>query len=162
MKLIPLTQGQFAVVDDKDYESLMQHKWHASKQPRGFVAVRKIGPANDRYTLYMHREILDAPIKTEVDHINRNTLDNRRCNIRTVTSSENKMNIGKRRYRYKTTSEYVGVDWHSPMRAFRARINKDGVSHLAGYYETEQEAALARDEMGKKLYGDCYSPNFGG
>ncbi|MGD9109346.1 MAG: hypothetical protein PVG93_00265, partial [Phycisphaerales bacterium] len=73
-RLIPLTQGYFAIVDADDYERLSQYKWHVNKRGNTFYACRN---EKDK-TIFMHREILNASDGMECDHINHNGLDNRK------------------------------------------------------------------------------------
>ncbi len=80
MKRIPLTQGQFALVDDEDYDRLNQFKWHAVKAHRSYYAVRTIKDIDGKCKhIKMHREILGLVPNDGVfvDHINCVTLDNR-------------------------------------------------------------------------------------
>lgn len=85
-KLIPLSKGRFAVVDDADYDALMQDKWYSS----GGYALRsaKKPPAG------MHRVLLHCLPTFVVDHINHRRSDNRRKNLRAVTQSDNRYNAG--------------------------------------------------------------------
>ena len=81
IKKIPLTQDQFAIVDNKDFEWLNQYKWFARWEPhtQGFYAVRHSKTINGkRYMISMAREILGLKCgdKRQVDHINHNTLNN--------------------------------------------------------------------------------------
>lgn len=97
MKEIPLTRGQVALVDDEDFDWLMQWKWRTQSLPsfRGFYAARGVGPRGQHTTVYMHRLILGLQPGDgrQGDHINHNTLDNRRSNLRIVTLQENRWNI---------------------------------------------------------------------
>ena len=94
MKRIKLTQGQFAIVDDKNYEWLNQWKWCAwwSKDTKSFYAVRRSKKRNGKsYIIRMAREILGLKCgdKREADHRNHNTLDNFNSNLRTITHQQN-------------------------------------------------------------------------
>ena len=91
---IPLTQGQFAKVDILDYEWLSKHKWFAKKsRPDGpYRAARSKRVNGQVVTVYMAREITNCPIGMEVDHRNRDELDNRRENLKVCTRQENLQN----------------------------------------------------------------------
>lgn len=94
MMQIPLTKGLVALVDDDDYDFLMQWKWCASDCSRGlgtkFYAVTQIRTFEyKRKRIYMHRVIMGEPLNLCVDHINGDSLDNRKENLRSVTVSEN-------------------------------------------------------------------------
>ena len=116
---IPLTQGQVALVDYDDYERVSAFKWHAVKDGNTFYARTKIG--QNYSPTSMHRFILDlTPDDLEVDHINRNGLDNRRSNLRLATRSENARNraalgytidgagFRKKPYKVSKNGKYVG------------------------------------------------------
>lgn len=142
---IPLTQGQIAIVDDVDAVALSAWKWCACRQSRGrkFVAVRGDRSTGRKRLIYMHRQImgLTAGDGMEADHLNHDTLDNRRENLRVVTPKQNK--------RYQPSrggsSRFVGVTWDSTRRLWRAQISIDGKVTNLGRYPTEIEAAEARD-----------------
>lgn len=91
MKRIPLSRGQFAVVDDEDYEFLMQWKW--SFQARGY-AWRGVGSSKsgNYRAVWMHRQILNPREDQEVDHIDGNGLNNIRSNLRACGHAENLRN----------------------------------------------------------------------
>lgn len=147
MKQIPLTQGKFALIDDEDFEWLMSWKWYCAK---GY-AVRKKVIEGKRFVFPMHREImLDqlSEIKTEVDHINRNKLDNRRENLRVCTRKENCRN---RKSRSGSTSKYLGVSksgnkWH-------AQIEVNGMAKHLGFFSVEEDAAIAYNQAALLNFG---------
>jgi hypothetical protein len=89
MVIIPLTQGQVALIDDSDYERVGQIKWHAVKEPNG--KFHAMGWVNGRH-IKLHRFLMGASPGEEVDHIDRNRLDCQWDNMRLVTSSENGKN----------------------------------------------------------------------
>jgi hypothetical protein len=140
---IPLTQGQVAIVDAADYEWLMQWKWQAlwAKCTQSYYAARHtcIG-GKDRHPR-MHREILGLAYgdKREGDHINRNTLDNRRSNLRIATKAENIRNASKRR---DNTSGLTGVR-SSKTGRWEARIIFDKRYIHLGTFDTRDEAHAA-------------------
>lgn len=161
MKLIPLTQGQFAIVDSDDFDTLSQYKWMARKDRYGFYAAKGLykGKINGKYKVnftHMHRFILrvDDP-NLIVDHINGNTLDNRKENLRIANKKENSRNLT--RIKSNNTSGYRGVmerkDCVGPNK-WRARINVDGVKKTIGHYSTAQEAARAFDRAARTYFGE--------
>ena len=92
MKLIPLSKGKVAIVDDEDYHFLMMFKWHASEQgnSKADYACTKIRTAYKKYKkLWMHRIVTKCPDGLVVDHLNSETLDNRKQNLEVVTLEEN-------------------------------------------------------------------------
>lgn len=145
-KTIPLTQGKMAIVDDEDYEWLNQWKWFADRHPNTCYAVRRADGKNHK----MHRMILNSPLNMETDHINGNGLDNRRCNLRVCTRSQNQMNRqGKR----NSSSRYKGVCWDEKSHKWRARIFIDSRNQHLGFFDDEHEAALAYDQAAEKSFG---------
>ena len=110
VKQIPLTQGKFALVDDEDYDFLMQWKWSVSGKyaGRGVWFGHKFKPKSKM--ILMHWEILGRKDGCHIDHKNHNTLDNRRSNLRHCTISQNQQNRTKSygSNRYKGVYEYKG------------------------------------------------------
>ena len=157
MERIPLTQDKFALVDDEDYEYLMQWKWCAIRGRHRWYAMRKSGAR----TLLMHRVVLDAPRRTPVDHINADGLDNRKCNLRLCTTGQN-----TQRGDFRTgKTGYRGVQCVAERRSkYRARMRGGNggerwVGHL-GFYATPEEAAMAYDEAMLWIYGEHAFTNF--
>lgn len=139
MKEIVLTQGKVALVDDEDYLELSKFKWYTVKTAGLFYAVRHSHMISGmRHTIFMHREILAFPKGMETDHINGNGLDNRRENLRIVTTRENQQN----RHTHKS-SKYPGVDWKAKSNKWRSRIQIDNKSQHLGYFNDEKSAAQA-------------------
>ena len=144
---------KYAIVDDSDYGWLNQLNWTYLKHPEGNEsAFRKEWPSNK--TIYMHRLIMNAPEGLEVDHINRNRLDNRRCNLRLATRSQNAFNKG---LQSNNTSGYRGV-YYFPYgmrtRRWLAKIKVNGRYKNIGFYETPAEAAAAYKKEAVKIFGD--------
>jgi hypothetical protein len=157
MKSIALTRGHETIVDDKDFAWLNQWKWQYGGN--GY-AVRdqylgKIGGTYRHKTVLMHREILDAPSGTEVDHANRNKLDNRRDNLRLATRSQNRANIQSARR--KNSELPTGITYNPSPRTkqpFMARVAKDGRSYFLGNFYTVDEASQAYKLKKKQLFGE--------
>lgn len=108
MKELELTRGYKTIVDDEDYQELSKWKWHRSKN--GYVV--GVVYIDGRYkNILMHRYIMGLNFgdKQIVDHINHNKLDNRRCNLRICSNTENCRNSRKQK---NNTSGYKGVFKH--------------------------------------------------
>lgn len=151
MKEIPLTRGLHAIVDDEDYEWLNRHKWCALKHKSTFYAVRGVGPRKNFSTVFMHRDILNPSPGMETDHRNGNGLDNRRCNLRECTRSQN--NANQRSHR-GSTSKFRGVSWCDHSKRWVAQLNHNGTRVLFKRFSTEQEAALAYNDAALKYFGE--------
>lgn len=127
-----------ALVDAKDFEWLSNYRWHLSTV--GYCARNRARP--ERGTVVMHREIMgvgDADWReVEVDHINRDRLDNRRSNLRLVTCGENRQNSTPRK---GCSSEYRGVCWQKKAERWQAYFHLEGKMHWLGLFDDEKEAA---------------------
>jgi hypothetical protein len=140
MREIKLTQGQVALVDDEDYDFLSQWKWYAwwNKGTGSFYAVRNIRTeAARRRKMYIHRMLmgLEPGDKRCVDHRNGLTLDNRRSNLRIVTSRQNHQNRWTHR-----EGKLVGACFHKRENKWISQIAVNGKHHHLGYFPTEQAA----------------------
>lgn len=154
-KLIPLTKGQNALVDATDYEWLSQWNWFAWWAPtsHSFYAMR--GSEPDRKRIFMHKEIYQTTPGTEVDHKNGDTLDNRRCNLRSSNHAQNQQNAKKQSGR---SSHFKGVTaWDGRWRA-RITVARQ-IIHL-GSFGSAKDAAVAYDEAAKKYFGEFARLNF--
>ncbi len=153
-RLIPLTRGMFALVDIENYPELSRHKWHAKDSGRSYAArtVRN----GSRKNILMHREILNPLPGFLADHINGNTLDNRRSNLRIVNYKQNACN---RRKHKECMSVFKGV-WRSATGRWTAEIKDDGVRKYLGTFESEVKAAVAYDRTARELFGDYACLNF--
>ena len=158
-RLIPLTKGQFAIVDASDYEWLMQWKWHAFERPHTFYAARSgkmVNGVRGKYIL-MHRFIVNAPDGTEVDHWNRNGLVNTRYNLRFATDSQNQWNRGPLK---KNKSGFKGITFRAATGKWIVHISHHGRVEHVGVYKTPEDAARAYDSAALRLHGEFAHLNF--
>ena len=142
MKKINLLNGGVAIIDDKDYELICRYAWYNFG---GYAT------STGSKMIKMHRLILSPEDNKEVDHINTDRLDNRRCNLRECTHAENMRN---KRKRIDSTSKYKGVCLHKPSGLWAANLCINGTIISLKYHKTEKEAAAAYDVAAKKHHGE--------
>lgn len=145
MKVIKLTQGKFAIVDDSDHVGLSKYKWYAAKRGYGFYAQRM----KNRQIIQMHRLLTGALKGQDVDHINGDTLDNRRENLRIVTRSQNEWNRDKQR---NNSTGYKGVILSRGRYIARIRVHSKLIN--LGSFSDKKEAALAYNGGATKYHGE--------
>lgn len=146
MRVIELTKGQATIVDDEDFERLAQYRWHFTSH--GYA--RRSGWENGKKTnILMHRIILgDVCAGMDVDHINGNRLDNRRCNLRPATRSENCSNV---KLRKTNTTGVKGVSVRGGK--FIARIGKGGKIYNLGTFASLGEATEVYNKAAEEMHG---------
>ena len=106
----------------------------------------------------MHRIIMNPPPHLYIDHINHNTLDNRKTNLRFATPAQNTRNA---RYPKKnTSSKYRGVWFNKQTKKWRSQISINRKRKQIGYFKNEIDAAKAYDQAAKKYYQDFAVLNF--
>jgi len=154
-KVIPLTQGKFAIVDADKYEWLNQWKWYASCGKGKCYARRtkRIGKRieNKKINIYMHHEVLRPLIGFEIDHISGNALDNRSKNLRICLHAENQRN---RTPQKGGTSKHKGVFWNAKYAKWQVQIEKDNKRTYLGRYSDEDKAARAYNHEAVKQFGE--------
>ncbi len=159
VKEIPLTKGYVTVVDDKNYNYLMQWKWcvripNSSSNCVKPYAIRNLSvderSLGMRHQIHMHRIIAQAPDNMQVDHINGNTLDNRECNLRLCNNQENSRNQVKK-VTANITSLYKGVR-KNHMSKWGASIVVNHRNICIGYYHTEEMAALMYNKKAIEIF----------
>lgn len=158
-RLIPLTQGFFAIVDAEDWPTLSVFRWHALRYDNShtFYAARTVGPPNRRRKLWMHHAVMDVPNGATVDHIDRNGLNNRRSNLRVATRGQQMMN---RPLSPSNSSGYRGVFWLPRASRWYAAIYAEHRRHHLGSFTTREEAAHAYDVAALRLHGQFAQLNF--
>lgn len=151
MKKIKLTGklGGFALVDNRDYPALNQHKWYQNYQ--GY-AVRGFYKNGKRQSIIrMHRVIMDTPTGFVTDHINHDTLDNRRSNLRICTHAENIANSRPRKT--PKSSLFKGVYIDKRRNTWNVELKFNNKRHRFSGFASEKEAALFYNIKAKEIFG---------
>lgn len=154
MKTIPLNKGMVALVDDEDFEELSKYKWHAHfvKTDGKYRARRVFMIKRQNYHMKMHRQIMGVTDpKIQVDHKNRDTLDNRRENLRICNENQNQQNKKKHE---NCSSKYKGVILRESGK-WRVRISiPSGKRIQLGEYIHEVDAGTAYNLAAFELFGE--------
>jgi hypothetical protein len=141
---VTLTQGRVAIVDVIDLAVVENVKWYATQAQNTCYATRS------RDGKGLHRIIIDPPHGLEVDHKDRDGLNNRRENLRVATHAQNRANRpGWGFSSYKGVSRGDGTKW----------VACAGAIHV-GVYDTEIDAALAHDRVAYELDPEFAFLNF--
>jgi hypothetical protein len=149
MKYIKLTQNKRAMVDDEDFDYLNQWKWCISKRGNTFYARRGVRKGGANKSIRMHRQIMDAKNGQEIDHIDRNGLNNTKENLRFVTRSQNIRNTCLRK---DNTSGCKGVSLRKKYSTWLSHIIiKNKLIHL-GSFKNKNDAIKIRLEAEKILW----------
>lgn len=155
---IPLTRGYVALIDSEDYARVSSKKWYAAtlRDERYVYAFSGGGKAE---LFNMHRFVcgLGKGDKSQVDHINHNTLDNRRANLRLCSHGENQRHS---RRQSNNRSGYKGVYWKPDHNRWLVEIRAEGKAIHIGYFTDKIAAAIAYDEAAKKYHGEFAFLNF--
>lgn len=151
---VELTHGRFALIDECDIAHSV-YNWAIDYGVKTDYAIRRTW----KHSFLMHRQLLgDSCNGFEVDHINGNGCDNRRCNLRLATRRQNAANIKKRAPKsgQKASSRFKGVTFRPRGKPWEARVG--GCS--LGCFNSEEEAAKAYDTKAKEVYGEFAYINF--
>lgn len=159
-KYIPLSgelgAGKFAIVDDEDYDFLMRWKWSlGSGYACRTTTVKDVGYVG----ISMHNVVMPEMEGFEIDHINRNRLDNRKSNLRYCTRSQN---CGNKSLKSTNTSGYKGVSRKQNRHcvSYYSCIAKDGHTYHLGCFDNPIDAAKAYDKKAVELFGEFAYLNF--
>lgn len=148
---LPLTQDKFALIDSSDAEWVGKYNWSAwaDKTTDTFYAIRHQPlPTGKRHSVFLHRELLDFPEGQVTDHINRNGLDNRRCNLRVATTSQNAFN---RKVSTQSTTGVKGVGWYPSANLWRTSTTVNGKRRHT-FHRKFADAVAARQLIAEELH----------
>ncbi len=152
MKEIKLTKGAVSLVDDEDFDELNSYKWYLNTTGYAERSIWK-----PRRNITLHRFLLNPDKGMEVDHINRDKLDNQKINLRISTPGQNKFN----RLKLKTnTTNYKGVYFDKANKKYRAAISINGKQSQLGRFNTAEEAFIVYLKVAKELQGEYFPEEF--
>lgn len=158
MRELELNHGVVTLIDDDDYENIKAYRWYIKPfhgVARAYVfrkTARSEHPFRKQSSIQLHRQIMGLTIGDSriVDHINGNSLDNRKCNLRIGTRQQNNWSA---RLRCDSSTGYKGVHFKKQKQKYQAYIRHNGrVKHL-GFYTLKEEAAEAYNNKAKELFG---------
>lgn len=148
--IVELTKGMWAGIDAEDVPLIENHSWAATWNGSAYYATCGIrSPA--RETIYMHRFLMgEKNPKVHIDHRNRETLDNRRSNLRRATPTQNHANSRLR----GGSSRFKGVYWDKSKKKWSASITMNGKRKQLGRFNSEEEAASVYDKAAELYFGE--------
>jgi hypothetical protein len=155
MELIIISKkyGQKIVLfDEQDAHLVDAHTWHVrfDKSTGGFYVLTNIPKGKKQTSIVLHRLLMEFP-DNQVDHINRDGLDNRRDNLRMCTNAENGRNKGNFR---NNKSGYKGVHYHIGIKRWVAYITVNYKRISGGCFDTAKDAATRYNELAIIHHGD--------
>lgn len=158
MQIIPLSKGMVTIVDDEEFVFLNQWKWSASRSKTCplYYAVRVQSRNSVQTSILMHRVIMKADLWQLVDHRDRNSLDNRKSNLRITNKSGNGANS---KVNSVNTSGFKGVSWDKKTSSWHAYITHNQRRFNLGYFDDKVEAALAYDLAAVMRFGEFSRTN---
>ena len=157
MKEIQLTQGKVALVDDDMYEYLNQWKWYANNMNGKFYAIRNHRENKGKQIkIAMHRLIIKPDKYMLIDHLDGNSLNNQKNNLRICTNSQNLMN---RLIYINNKSGFKGVYWNKRSAKWMAYISFDNKMLYLGLFNNLKDAARAYNAAAIKYHGEFANLN---
>jgi len=131
--------GKTMLIDAEDIHKVEEYDWSLN------------GGYPCRSGILMHRKILLPKEGKVIDHINRDRLDNRKCNLRLCTTGENACNTPGDR---NASSKYKGVSLVNYGTTWQAIIRKEGNVYHLGVFNDQESAAKAYNKAAKELHGE--------
>lgn len=144
--------GSSVLIDVNDVQKVYAFAWTT----RGSSGGRYVYTGSGGRPIYMHRLILGAKEGQYVDHVDHDTLDNRRANLRLCSQSENARNMVRH---VTATSQFKGVSICKQTSRWVATIHTPRKVHL-GYFASEFDAAVAYDAAARRMFGSFAQCNF--
>jgi hypothetical protein len=147
--VLPVSKGNQALVDDDDWIRLSRFSWNI--HPGGYAS-RVLYQDKRAHTILLHREVMNAPPGTQVDHIDGNKLDCRKSNLRFCNYNQNGANCKKPSH--GVTSRFKGVYWNKNANKYQANIMVNKKTIYLGIYDCEIAAAQAYNKAASSHFGE--------
>ena len=154
---ITLTQGKETLIDPEDWEVVRGYRWYARRSASGYyAAAQRPGQTSGAPKLLMHVLLTGGDSELHVDHAEHGTLDNRRSFIRRATNSQNQANTGSRGGK----SRFKNVNWNARHGKWAAKFMHQRRALFLGYFDDEEQAAVAVDRAAMDVRGEFARLNF--
>lgn len=161
MKTIPLTNSTLvALVDDEDYDKVVSHGgWSISIGYHKLATCRSI---ITKQMMSMHELIFGKKLGFQIDHKDRNQLNNQKHNLRYATVQQNRVNKKKNgQGKFNKHTKYKYVYWNTANDNWRVKLKTFAGKWIdGGSFDNEIEAAKRADELSFKFYGEFAFLNF--
>ena len=142
-------KGDEFYFDLDDYTLIKEYCWCIDHE--GYVSTN-LWDDDKKKSIRMHRLIINVSgKKDEIDHINNNKKDNRKCNLRIVTRSQNGMNRG---VQSNNKTGDAGVTFYEPYDKWNSQIALNGKHINLGYFSDFEDAVKARKEAEERYFGE--------
>ena len=148
MKYINLTQGKKTIVDDDDYQELIKYKWYASWDRDRFRARRNKYNNGKQTGILMARYIMNCPNNLCVDHINNDSLDNRKSNLRIVNRFQNQQNSKKQ---CNNLLGHKNIYFEKSSNKYVVQFMSNKVRFYVGRFKSLHQAIIARNTEVKRI-----------
>lgn len=139
------------LIDDEDYDKIKGYIWHIYKRPYTFYCGTFYKIDGKQKTIDLHRFLTNCPKGFDVDHINRDGLDNRRSNLRICTRSQN---IQNQKIHKDNRYGARGLYWDKSRKKWQVRICINYKTIHIGRFENKEDAINAYNEAAKKYHGE--------
>lgn len=151
MKQLPLSNGQFALVDDCDFNACLAYiPWHLGFDT--YPRAQKGHGRDNRSYIHLHTLIAQRMgITGKPDHKDRNRLNCQRSNLRPATDSQNQGNKG---IQVNNTTGFKGVTYRAARGRYEAAIGKGETYRFLGHFKCPIKAALAYNTAATELFGE--------
>ena len=151
-KPFALSNGAIVLIDDDDYERMLDYNWHDGKSHGGVYPYANVSKGGGKYKkVFLHRFILNAPSNRFVDHANGNPYDARKENLRLCTQAQNGQNKG---LSAANTSGHKGVCWDASKQKWAVQIVVNGKRAYMKRFDTFEEAVEAHEREIVKIHGE--------